>query len=154
MRFSSFLDKKTREIKRQLEIIKDALTEQKVEVKGFLKGENPYLFIEDPEHKMDFGVRVYKIGSDIAYRVQREKDTQPYGEAYPIDIEEYFSDLISDMSEDDAADKIKKALAEEIKSFFKKSSEASDELMSSGSDEGTGRIIISTGMNDMPNVMP
>ena len=153
MRFSSFLDRKTREARRQLEIIKDALSEGDIKVKGFLKGEEPYLFVEDPEGQMEFGIRVYKVGSSMAYRIQRESETQPYGEAYPIDLEEYFSDLVSDMDEDEAAEKVKKALVREIKSFFRKSSEATDKLLSSGSDDGTGRIIVSSGSTDISNKM-
>ncbi len=153
MRFSSFLNKKNQEAKRQLEIIKDALSEGGVNVKEFLKKEEPYLFVDDPEKEMDFGIRIYKIGSNIAYRIQRESGTQPYGEAYPIDIEEYFSDLVSDLNEEEAAKKIKKAIVEEIKSFFEKSSEARDEILSVGNDDGTGKIIVSAGNGDLSNSM-
>lgn len=153
MRFSSFLNKKNQEAKRQLEIIKDALSEGGVNVKDFLKKEDPYLFVDDPEKEMDFGIRIYKIGSSIAYRIQRESETQPYGEAYPIDVEEYFSDLISDLDEEDAANKIKKAIVEEVKSFFEKSSKARDEILSGNDDDGTGKIIVSGGNGDLSNSM-
>lgn len=153
MRFSSFLDKKTNEMRRQLKILKDIVSESELKVDSFLDHKDPYLFVSDNKNGVDFGVRIYKVGSDIAYRVQRRKDTQPYGEAYPLDLESCFSDLISDMDEEKAAEKIKEAVLNEIKLFFKKSSEANDELLSSGSEDGTGRIIISSGNGDLSNSM-
>lgn len=153
MRFSSFLDKKVREAKKQLGIMRDVLSEKDLQVEDFLDSEDPYLFVEDPNKKMEFGIRIYKVGSGIAYRIQRENKTQPYGEAYPMDVESYFSDLVSDMDEEEAAKKLKKALVEEVKSFFKKSSEANEELVSGGSDDGTGRIIVSAGNGDLSNSM-
>lgn len=153
MRFSSFLDKKTNEMKRQLKIIKEIVSESELKVEDGLDHKDPYLFVSNGEKGMDFGVRIYKVGSDIAYRIQRNKDTQPYGEAYPLNVESGFADLISDMNEEEAAEKIKKAVVNDIKLFFKKSSEAHDELISSGSDDGTGRIVISSGNGDLSNSM-
>lgn len=153
MRFSSFLDKKLNEARKRLGILNDVLSESDLDVSEFLKGEDPYLFVDDPDGEMDFGVRIYKVGSDIAYRIQRRRDTQPYGEAYPLNLESSFSDLVSDMSEEEAAKKIKKAVVEEIKSFFKKSAEARDELISSGSNDGTGKVIVSSGIGDISNSM-
>jgi hypothetical protein len=153
MRFSSFLDKKAKEAKRQLGIVRDIISESDLEVKDFLDGRDPYLFLSNPEKDLDFGVRIYKIGSDIAYRIQRRSDTQPYGEAYPLDIEASFSDLISDMDEEKAAEKIKKAVVNELKTFFKKSSEAQEELLAGSSEDGTGRIVISSNNGDLSNSM-
>ena len=122
-------------------------------MKDFLDGRDPYLFLSNPEKDLDFGVRIYKVGSDIAYRIQRRSDTQPYGEAYPLDIESSFADLIADMDEDKAAEKIKKAVINELKTFFKRSSEAQDELLAGGKDDGTGRIVVSSNAGDLSNSM-
>lgn len=153
MRFSSFLDKKANEARKRLGILRDIFLESELDVKSFLDGNEPYLFVEDPDADLDFGVRIYKIGSGLAYRIQRLKDTQPYGEAYPLDLESSFADLISDMDEDEAAEKIKKAVMEEIKSFFRKSVEAKDELISNGMDDGTGRVLISPPNMDISSAM-
>lgn len=153
MRFSSFLDKKSNEMRRQLGIIKQIISGSELKVEESLNHKDPYLFVSSNEKGLDFGVRIYKVGSDVAYRVQRRKDTQPYGESYPLNLESCFSDLISDMKEEEAAEKIKKAVVNDIKLFFKKSLEAHDELLSSGSDDGTGRIIISAGNGDLSNSM-
>lgn len=153
MRFSSFLDKKTNEMRRQLRIIKDIMTESDLKVDDHLDSKEPYLFVSGDGKGLEFGVRVYKVGSDIAYRIQRRKDTQPYGEAYPLNIESGFSELISDMKEEEAAEKIKKAVVDDIKLFFKKSNDAQNELMTSGSDDGTGRVIITASNGDLSNSM-
>lgn len=154
MRFSSFLDKKNNEAKRQLKILKDIISESEMKVEEFIEGRDPYLFVSNTEKDLNFGVRIYKVGSELAYRIQRRKDTQPYGEAYPLNLESCFSDLVSDMDEEEAAEKIKKAVVNDLKLFFKKSSEAHDELMAGGmKDDGTGRIIVSSGNGDLSNSM-
>lgn len=154
MRFSSFLDRKVKEAKRQLKIIRDIVSESDLKVEDFLDGHEPHLFLANPTKDLDFGVRIYKVGSDLAYRIQRRKDTQPYGEAYPLNLEDSFADLVSDMTEDEAAEKIKKAVVEELKMFFKKSSEAHDELLANrGSEDGVGRVLISSGNGDLSNTM-
>lgn len=152
MRFSSFLNKKANEARKQLKIMKEILSESELKVKDLLDADDPYLFVDDPDGEMEFGIRIYKVGSEIAYRVQRRADTNPYGEAYPLNIESSFADLVSDMDEDEAADKIKRAVVEEVKAFFKKSAEARDELVASGSEEGLGRVTISSA-GDISNSM-
>lgn len=152
MRFSSFLNKKANEARKQLKIMKEILSESELKVKDLLDADDPHLFVDDPDGEMGFGIRIYKVGSEIAYRVQRRADTHPYGEAYPLNIESSFADLVSDMDEDDAADKIKRAVVEEVKAFFKKSAEARDELVASGSEEGLGRVTISSA-GDISNSM-
>lgn len=153
MRFSSFLDKKANEMKRQLGIIKEIIAESELKVDDFLDHKDPYLFVRNNEKGLDFGVRIYKVGSDLAYRIQRRKDTQPYGKAYPLNLESGFADLVSEMSEDEAAEKIKKAVVNDIKLFFKKSSEAYTDLLSGGKDDGTGAIVISSNNGDLSNSM-
>jgi hypothetical protein len=153
MRFTSFLDKKHKEAKRELGIIRDVLSEGDMEVQDFLNEKSPYIFLKNSKKELNFeGVRIYKVGSNIAYRVQNEKDTEPYGSAYSLDIEDAFGDLITDMNEDKAAEKIKKALIQEFKNFFKLSKEAQEELNSTG--RGDANIVIIGGKNgDLSNYM-
>jgi hypothetical protein len=153
MRFSSFLDKKNKQAVRELGIIRDILAEGEFKVEDFLKEESPYIFVNCTDGGLDFeGVRVYKVGSNLAYRIQKENKTEPYGSAYSLGIEDLFSDLISDMSEDEAADEIKKAVVEEFKNFFQKSSKAQDELNSGGSDPQS-KIVVSGGSGDISNTV-
>lgn len=151
MRFSSFLDKKNKQSVRELGIIRDMLAEGEFKVEDFLKEESPYVFVNCTNDGLDFeGVRVYKVGSNLAYRVQKENKTEPYGAAYSLNIEDLFGDLVSDMSEDDAAEEIKKAVVEEFKNFFQKSSKAQDEL-NSGKADPQSKIVVSSGAGDFSN---
>lgn len=151
MRFSSFLDKKNKQAVRELGIIRDILAEGDFKVEDFLKEESPYIFVNSTEGELDFeGVRVYKVGSNLAYRVQKENKTEPYGTAYSLDIENLFGDLVSDMSEDEAAEEIKKAVMEEFKNFFQKSSKAQDEL-NSGRTDPQSKIVVSGKAGDFSN---
>lgn len=154
MRFSSFLDKKVGEARRQLKIIRDIVSESNLKADDFSDRHEPYLFVANPTKDLDFGVRIYKVGSDLAYRIQRRKDTQPYGEAYPLNLEGSFADLVSDMTEEEAAEKIKEAVVNDLKLFFKRSSEAHDELLANrGGEDGVGRVLISSGNGDLSNSM-
>jgi len=153
MRFSSFINKKNREARRELAIIRDILAEAKLKVEDFIKDDVPYLFLKNTDKDLDFdGVRIYKIGSDIAYRIQKENKTEPYGEAYLLDVEEIFGELITDMSEEKAAKKVKEAVVEEFKSFFRKSVEAQDDIAGEGGDPQS-KIIVNGSAGDLSNAM-
>jgi hypothetical protein len=130
MRFSSFLDKKNKKIKSELEVIRDILKEENFKVEDFLCDDHPYLFLQSSENGLNFdGVRIYKVGSNLAYRIQKENKTAPYGSAYSLNIEGMFEDLITDMDENEAANQIKKAIKEEFKNFFKAQSISSRVLL-------------------------
>lgn len=153
MRFSSFLNKKNNEIKEQLKVIKDVLQENGMKVEDFLQNEHPYLFLKNTNNNLDFeGVRIYKVGSNLAYRIQKESKTEPYGSAYPLDVEEMFGDLITDMDEEKAAEKIKKALVAEFNNFFQKSEEAQEKINSAGVD-AHNKIVIKGSSGDLSNTM-
>jgi len=85
--FSEFVDKKSREGKKQLDILQKVLAHNGLKVQDFLGEEEPYIFVKSPTDELSFeGVRIYKIGSNIAFRVQKESATHPYGRAYPLDV--------------------------------------------------------------------
>lgn len=153
MRFSSFVDIKTNKARKELGVIRDVLKEGGVEVKDFLKGEDPHLYVPSTKKSLDFGgVRVYKIGSTIAYRIQNDSDTQPYGMSYPLDVEGMFEELVGEMGEEDAAEEIKKAVAEEINHFFEKSLEAQDEIGPQPFDPQS-KIVAGGRAGDLSNMM-
>lgn len=124
--FKDFLNKKTRKGKQQLSTVKKVLEEQGVQVKDFLDDDDPYLFVKNPTNKKTSfsGIRIYKIGDQIAYRVQKEEKTHPYGVAYLLDLESAFNDFLSDMKEEKAIQEVIKAVGIELKAFFEKSSDA------------------------------
>lgn len=129
LRFVEFVDRKQRENKRQLKVIKKLLESQEMKVKDHLKDEDPFIFVLNPDKNTFFeGVRIYKIGSQIAFRVQKEEDTEPFGKAYSINIEEMFEDFMTDYNPEKSGKKIIEAVGEEIKRFFEKSSEAEKDI--------------------------
>jgi len=87
----------------------------------------PYIFCYNPSKTGSFdGLRIYKIGNDLAFRIQKENKTHPYGSAYPLPIESMFYDFLSDKGVDEkkAGEKIIEAVGKEIRKFFEKSLEA------------------------------
>lgn len=153
MRFSSFLDKKNKQARKELGLVKEVLEEGEMQVEDHLESEPPYLFLKGEGTNLDFeGVRIYKVGSNLAYRIQKESNTEPYGAAYPLNIEDMFGDLITDLDEEKAAEEIKKTLVAEFKNFFKKSSEAQEKINSDGTDIHS-KIVVSGGAGDLSNSM-
>ena len=128
--FREFVSTKKREAVKQLRVIKAVLEKEGFTVDGFLNDEDPYIYVNTTDDNLSFdGIRVYKIGESFAYRIQKEKDTHPYGRAYQLDIEEMFNDFVSEHGDEEKAGKrAMEALAGEIKHFFKKTVEAEKEI--------------------------
>lgn len=124
--FVEFVDKKQRESKRHLGIIKKMLESNGISVQDFRNEEDPYIFAIAPGKQLSFdGIRIYRIGDTIAYRVQRESTTHPFGKSYQLDIESMFQDLMSEkIKEEEAGKKVIDGTINEIRNFFRKSLEA------------------------------
>jgi hypothetical protein len=77
--FGDFVDKKKRESIRQLALIGKVLEQGGFKVETFLGGDHlddPYVFVNNPDDDSSFdGIRVYKLGSQIAFRIQKEAKT-------------------------------------------------------------------------------
>lgn len=129
--FGDFVDKKKRECVRQLTLIKQLLEVSGLKVENFLteSEDDPYIFCFSPSQNSFDGIRVYKIGKTIAFRVQKENETHPYGAAYPLPVEEMFHDFLGDRDIDQkkAGKKVIEAVSKEIRRFFEKSIEAESE---------------------------
>lgn len=130
--FGDFIDKKQRDSMKQLKIIEQMLTRQGFKVDDFMTEheDDPYIFVQNPNRNTSFdGVRLYKIGETLAFRIQKESETHPYGNAYALEIEKMFDDLMSeeDMDEIKAGNLVMKAVAKELTSFFEKSENAEEE---------------------------
>ena len=157
--FREFVDKKTRKAKKELGIVEKILSQAGITVKNFLDEDEPYIYVENPSGNLPFeGVRIYKIGDDIAYRVQKEEKTHPYGKAYLLDIEGMYDDLISDnVNEEKAGKAIIKAINSEMRNFFVKSAEAERDVRAAELDRQTdpmGRVQIrSTTGTDYANTI-
>lgn len=148
--FKEFIDKKKRESIRQLRTIKKILDANGFTTEAFFTKEDPYLFLNSNDDQLTFsGVRIYKVGENIAYRVQKYKDTHPYGKAYPLDIEEMYNDLISeDGNEENAGKRIISAVTAEFIAFFKHSGEAEGELAQDDVDS-YGKVVSNSGVFDL-----
>ena len=154
--FREFVDKKTRQSKKQLNTLYKILEKEGISVSNHLESDDPYIFVSAPGSKLSFdGVRVYKIGNDIAFRVQKEADTHPYGKAYSLDVEGMFDDYISDdMDEQKAGTEVMKSVVEEIRGFFNKSSEAERELRNADTDSARdplGKVVLRSTGTDYAN---
>lgn len=132
-KFREFLDKKGRETHKQLTLLMKLLEKEGMKVTDFREEEEPYIFLWSDHKDLSFdGVRIYRIGDTLAYRVQREDDTHPYGKAYSLDIEEMWNDLMGEqMSQKKATNKLVHGIVGEFKKFFERSSKAEEGLRSS-----------------------
>jgi len=144
IKFVEFIEKKEREAKKQLKIIEKILLSNGLKVKDHLGNDDPFLFVYNPKKNTFFeGIRIYKIGDQIAFRVQKEEETEPFGTAYPMDIEEMFTDLITDYKPEEAAKRIMKAVTNEVTKFFEKSSEAEKSLQNREFDKNPwGKVVV------------
>jgi hypothetical protein len=155
--FLEFVDKKEREGKRHLRIIKRLLESAGMKVTAHLEGDDPFVFLWNPDKKISFdGVRVYKIGSQTAFRVQKEERTHPFGKAYALDIEDMFNDLMSDHHDPEKAGKeVVRAVIEEVKTFFKQSAEAERDLRDKDfvKDDPWNQIVLKSTGTDYSNTV-
>jgi len=146
--FLEFVDRKQREAVKHLGLMEKLFQKSGMQISSFLEDEDPYIFVKSPTDRLSFdGVRIYEIGGVIAYRVQREQKTEPFGKSYLLDVEDMFNDFMSEnMKEEEAGEKVIESVVSEIKKFFDKSAKAEQELIDNGQD-GAG-IILKTGGTD------
>lgn len=148
--FNEFVSRKSIEGINHLELIRDALKKDGSDVKDYLKEEDPYLYIHNKNENLSFnGVRVYKIGDIMAYRIQKEEKTHPYGRAYLLDIENMFNEFLEDMEEKEAGEKVIDEISNEFKNFFKKCAKLEKDFFKDAG--GLGQIIIKSTGTDYSN---
>lgn len=152
--FGDFVNKKKRESIHQLKLVKQLLERNGLKVDNFLDTDDddsdPYIFCHSHQKTGSFdGIRIYKIGNDLAFRVQKESKTHPYGSAYPLPIESMFYDFMSDKGVDQkkAGEKVIEYVGKEIKKFFDKSVEA-DKYHRETDSEKDGSLLIKTSGSD------
>lgn len=150
--FGDFINKKKRESLKQLSLLKQALERNGLKTESHLEGDQdePYVFCTCPFGGTSFGgIRIYKIGTQLAFRIQKENKTHPYGSAYPLNIEEMFSDFLSEEKVDEkkAGEMVIEHLGKEIRKFFERSIDAEKEERSQRVDkekEAAGNVLVRT----------
>ncbi len=152
--FSDFIDKKDRSAKRQLNIVKTMISKGGFQVEDHIQDKEPYVFVRKQESQLSFdGIRIYSIGDGMAYRVQKEEKTHPYGTSYMLDVPAMFDDMISDnYSAEKAGQEIIKQVPDEIRKFFDDSQQAEKDLQSNQDGSMDRPVIKSTG-TDYSNQM-
>ena len=117
--FGEFVNKTARQAKKRLDLVEKVLVRERFVVRPHLDDTvEPYIYVANSNNRLSFGgVRVYITGESVAYRVQKDDKTHPYGKSYRLDIEEMYDDLVSDeeISEKKAAYMVIEALPKEIK---------------------------------------
>jgi len=155
--FNEFIDRKSREIRKQLGLLKKVVEQQGFSVKDHLDDDEPYLYVKNPNKTSFDGIRVYKALGNIGFRVQKEEATHPYGKAYSLDVEEMYDDLLEDDKKDEkAAESVMKMIGEELKRFFDRSSEAEKEIRSSEFDQDgdpLDKVVIKSTGTDYSNTI-
>jgi hypothetical protein len=157
-KFLEFVDKKERDAIKQLQVLMQVLQKFNWEVEDFTENiDDPYIFVKAPtKEELSFeGIRIYKIGKSLAYRIQNEAATHPYGKAYALDVESMYTDLVSDdMDEQRAGQEVMNAINSEIKRFFKESLKAEKEMGSSEIEkdkDALGNVVIKSTGTDYSN---
>jgi len=131
--------------------MKKILEQNNFKVKDFLNEQDsdPYIFCYNPLKNSSFeGIRVYKIGNELAFRIQKESQTHPYGSAYPLPVESMFNDFLTDSGDEDEVSKqLIEVIGKEINNFFEKSSKAeeSSRKLSYNKDSVGSVLVRSTG---------
>ena len=155
--FTEFIDRKTRESKRQLGLLKKVVEQQGFTVKDHLDDDEPYVFIKNPNKSSFAGVRLYRVLDTLSFRIQKEETTEPYGRSYAIDVEEIYEDRLADKVKDEKAAKdVMKVIGEELKRFFMKSSEAEREIRNGEFDQDgdpLDKVVIKSTGTDYSNAI-
>ncbi len=154
--FLEFVNKRKRDGKKHLDILEQVFKRGNMHVKSFMDEDNPYIYVVAPGEGIGFGgVRVYQVGDTIAYRIQKQENTEPYGRPYLLDLEEMYEDfMMDDVNESEAAKRVVQAVTDEVGRFFRKSKEAEDDFRDMQFDRQTdsmGKIILRPTGSDYAN---
>ena len=153
--FGEFVNKTARQAKKRLDLVEKVLVRERFVVRPHLDDTvEPYIYVANSNNRLSFGgVRVYITGESVAYRVQKDDKTHPYGKSYRLDIEEMYNDLMSeeDMTEKKAATEVIEAVGKELNKFFQESLKAEKEIKHSEFDaigDPLGRVSVRSSMTD------
>lgn len=124
--FKEFTSKQHRDMLHQLKLIKRILEQNNFKTK-LNKHRDIFLYVESPLDLSFGGIRIYQIGKKLAFRVQQDFESHPYGQAYSLDVESIYNDYLSDTENELKAGKLCiKAIVNIIGTFFKDCEKSED----------------------------
>jgi len=124
---------------KRLQTLKKCLVKSGLFVDDFTEGEDCHLFVTAMPSPQEFeGIRIYCLGNICSYRVQKVKDTEPYGKAYLLDLQKTFDDILEEKgmkaSNKDCVEAFIERIGKEIRDFFAQSMKDEDEFYQSEID--------------------
>lgn len=122
--FDNYISTQQKKSIEKLHLVGQILKMGELKVKEFFNDKyDPYLYVLSNADTQFEGIRVYPIENVIAFRVQNMEDTQPYGKAVEINVEEMLEDNISSNQDgNNLGEEIAQNIIEQIKNFFNKNS--------------------------------
>lgn len=158
--FKDYVDNKQRKVIKQLQLIGNMLERSGLKISDFTEttevGQDPYVFVFNTAGTRYFdGIRVYSIGNKIAYRVQKEETTHPFGKAYALDVETMFNDFLEEENVDEkkAGKMIIEELPQMMRRFFERSAKAEQELETQEIIDKKDQTIRSTTSSDYSDMI-
>lgn len=133
MSFNDYQDKSILESRKKIKILHKILDYLNVKNKVFLKGQDPYIYVNSPYDNSEIpGIRIYPIANKIAFKLQKGPKDLPQGRPYLLDFEKIYGEIVddyvktdknkdeeSDNSDEKAAKKVAEQFLETLKQFFK-----------------------------------
>ena len=161
MVFKEYIDRNNSVSKKRLGLLINVLKKDGLRVEDFTHDDiEPYIFVYSYPLPTTFeGVRFYMHGDILAFRTQKKAETQPYGEAYALDLQQMLMNIFQDekdKSEKNITKVLLKLIGKEIRDYFKKSVAAEKDLLSGQVADGknsAGQIIIRNNGTDYANTV-
>lgn len=148
----TFLEYQVHRIKqdnpKRLQTLKKCLVKSGLFVDDFTEGDDCHIFVTAKPSPQEFeGIRIYCLGNICSYRVQKLKDTEPYGKSYLLDLQKTFDDILEEKgmkaSNKDCVEALIERIGKEIRDFFAQSMKDEDEYYQSeiGSDPAGSMVL-------------
>lgn len=143
----TFLEYQLHRIKQEhpkkLKLLSKMLTQSGLFVHDNTEDEDCHIFVSAIPQPEEFeGIRIYFLGNVCSYRVQKMKDTEPYGKSYLLDLQKMFDDILMEKgnkaSNKDCVEALIERCGKEIRKFFSQSIKDEDDYIQSQIDNETG----------------
>jgi len=153
--FFEFFKRDEYESRKHLKLLKKVFSDDGMYSIDFTDGEHeePYIYVAAPSDVSYQGLRVYQKGNILAFRVQKNPKTVPYGTPVEIKIQNILDKILMDVdNEDDAVENLNKEICKIVKDFFKQTKTAEEKILnaelSDDSLDGFGQITIRNADNE------